>query len=376
MSIKTLTGRTSVHWLIAALLVGSGWLTSAVAATPAEVQSLLKKGELNAALKAADAGLKKDADNIELNFLRGLVLTRLERYDAAEKVFQSLIEQHPKLPEPYNNLAVVYAAQGQYDKARETLLRAINTHPSYATAYENIGDIYAKMASDAYNQALQLDTKNVAAREKLALVNDLFPGGQPDTGTTASQVSGAKQSGQTAAQSSASKQADKAAQQPSPDLEPAKPTAEMPGPVMSAPQPAAGEQAAAAEQKARPAPKQKPEQQAKPDREAIIAAVQDWAAAWSDQDVDAYLDSYAGDFLPPAGLSWEEWRAQRRERVSSPAYIKVAIDDIRVNTLDSDHAQVRFTQDYQSDTYSDSVIKTLLMKQVDDRWLIAEEHSG
>ena len=374
MSIKTLTGRTSVHWLIAALLIGCGWLTSVVAAAPAEVQSLMKKGELNAALKAADAGLKNDADNIELNFLRGLVLTRLERYEAAAKVFQSLIEEYPKLPEPYNNLAVVYAAQGQYDQARETLLRAINTHPSYATAYENIGDIYAKMASDAYNQALQLDTENVAAREKLALVNDLFPGGQPDTASTASRVGDSKQPEQTPAKLSADKQADKAAHQASPESGPAKPTAEMPGPVMSEAQLADSDKP---ETTTRPAaaPGRLQEQQAKPDPDTIIAAVQDWAAAWSDQDVEAYLDSYADDFLPPAGMSRKEWHAQRRERVSAPAYIKVTIDDIRMNALGSNLAQVRFSQDYQSDTYSDSVIKTLLMKQVDDRWLIAEEYS-
>ena len=36
------------------------------------------------------------------------------------------------------------------------------------------GDIYAKMASRAYNQALELDTSNKAAREKLSLVNELI----------------------------------------------------------------------------------------------------------------------------------------------------------------------------------------------------------
>jgi tetratricopeptide (TPR) repeat protein len=69
---------------------------------------------------------------------------------------------------------VIYASLGDYDKARELLERAINTHPAYATAYENIGDIYAKLASHAYNQALELDRENNTARAKLSLVNDLF----------------------------------------------------------------------------------------------------------------------------------------------------------------------------------------------------------
>jgi len=106
--------------------------------------------------------------------MKGLVLTRLDRYRDAEKVFIQLTADNPELPEPFNNLAVVYAAQGKYTEAEEALKNAINTHPSYATAHENLGDIYAKMASRAYNQALELDTSNKAAREKLSLVNELI----------------------------------------------------------------------------------------------------------------------------------------------------------------------------------------------------------
>src|SRR3972149_4567020 len=84
----------------------------------------------------------------------------------------------PALPEPYNNLAVIYAAQGQYEKARAALEQSIRTHPSYATAYENLGDVYAKLASQAYDKALQLDSANTGAQNQLALVRELV-GGRP-----------------------------------------------------------------------------------------------------------------------------------------------------------------------------------------------------
>jgi len=61
------------------------------------------------------------------------------------------------MPEPYNNLAVLYAAEGQERKAAEALEQAIRTNPSYTTAHENLGDLYARMASEAYAKALQLD---------------------------------------------------------------------------------------------------------------------------------------------------------------------------------------------------------------------------
>ena len=51
---------------------------------------------------------------------------------------------------------------------------AIRTHPSYAIAYENLGDVYAKLASQAYDKALQLDNSNSTTQNKLALIRDLI----------------------------------------------------------------------------------------------------------------------------------------------------------------------------------------------------------
>ena len=139
-----------------------------------QAQAYLQAGNTTEAMQLTEDLLKEDPKNIEARFMQGLILTRTERLPDAEKVFVKLTEDHPNLPEPYNNLAVVYAAQGKFDDARDALKRAINTHPTYATAHENLGDIYAKMASRAYNQALELDNGNSSAREKLSLVKEIF----------------------------------------------------------------------------------------------------------------------------------------------------------------------------------------------------------
>ena len=108
--------------------------------------------------------------------MKGSILTRLDRYSDAEKVFIQMIKKHPELSEPFNNLAVVYAAQGKYLEAEEALRSAIDKYPGYATAHENLGDIYAKMARRAYKQARELGkalvTSNNISRERLSLVND------------------------------------------------------------------------------------------------------------------------------------------------------------------------------------------------------------
>ena len=71
---------------------------------------------------------------------------------------------------------------------------AIRTNPSYATAHENLGDIYAKLASQAYNKALQLDAANATSvKPKLALIRELFSadiakGAKPCSGSPAPAV--------------------------------------------------------------------------------------------------------------------------------------------------------------------------------------------
>ena len=87
-------------------------------------------------------------------------------------VFESLVADFPELPEPLNNLAVLYAADGRYELARTTLQRAIAAQPNYVTAYENLGDLYVAMAADNYQRASQLDAQNRTAPAKLALARD------------------------------------------------------------------------------------------------------------------------------------------------------------------------------------------------------------
>ena len=120
------------------------WFGAAIAA-PAddlrEAQRLYAQGRVQPALEKIDVFLKAQPRDPQGRFLRGLLLTEQKRIPEAIQVFTGLTEDFPELPEPYNNLAVLYASQGNYDKAKSALELAIHTHPSYATAHENLGDI-------------------------------------------------------------------------------------------------------------------------------------------------------------------------------------------------------------------------------------------
>ncbi len=139
-----------------------------------EAQKLYGQGKLPAALEKIDTYLVAQPRDAQGRFLRGLVLTDQKRTPEAIQVFTALTEDFPELAEPYNNLAVLYAAQGNYERARAVLEIAIQTHPSYALAHENLGDIYAQLAARAYDRALQLDRGNTSAGAKSAKAKELI----------------------------------------------------------------------------------------------------------------------------------------------------------------------------------------------------------
>src|SRR6266403_933111 len=132
-----------------------------------DIDRLLKQGHHAQALERVNQYLVQKPRDAKGRFIKGLILAEQNKVAEAIEVFTALARDYPELPEPYNNLAVLYATQGQYEKARQQLEMSIRTHPSYATAYENLGDVYTKLASQAYDKALQFDSSNSAAKNKL-----------------------------------------------------------------------------------------------------------------------------------------------------------------------------------------------------------------
>ena len=159
-------------------LVVAGFVLTAGAARAddyADINKLFSAGQWTEAVQKADQFLASNPRDARMRFLKGLALSEQGKSTDAVAVFVKLTEDFPDLPEPYNNLAVLYSKQGQYEQARRALESAIRINPSYATAYENLGDVYAKLASQAYSRALQIDGNNtVKVSPKLAMIRDLL----------------------------------------------------------------------------------------------------------------------------------------------------------------------------------------------------------
>ena len=302
----------------------------------ADVSGLLRTGKLVEALAKADQYLAGKPRDPQMRFIKGVVQTEAGKPADAIMTFTQITQDYPELPEPYNNLAVLYASQNQLDKARSALEMAIRTNPSYATAHENLGDVYAKLASQAYSKALQLDGANTGVPPKLALIRTLF----------------------------------------TPDLKSQKPAssgAPAPAPVTTVPAVKASAAVAAQAVTAKvPPAASTPSSGAEKD---VEAAVRGWAAAWAAKNMSDYLGSYGKDFATPAGQARKTWEEDRRSRIMGKSRISVKLDNLAVS-IKGDKATARFKQGYSADSLNVSSRKTLDLVKAGDRWVIVRESTG
>lgn len=363
----------------------------------AEVSKLLRAGKAAEALARTNAYLARNPADPQMRFMKGVLLTEQNKSDEAIAIFTRLTEDYKDLPEPYNNLAVLYAASGQYDKARVTLEKAIRTNPSYMTAYENLGDVYGRLASQAYDKALALGTTAPPAASRLTLLRNFSSstggkvgGASPATSPAAPAAPAAQPAAAIAAAAAPAAPVASAApvklvsqipEQPkSQPLQriPSMAVAPAAAPAPLAARPAPAPVAALAAAPAAPAPKAEVPKAAAAgaaDRDEVLNRVNGWAKAWASQDVKGYLGYYSEEFAPPKGLSRKAWADERRARIEGKGRIRVEVNAPQV-AITGDTAKVTFQQVYESDRLSANSRKTLHMVKHGGKWQIRQELSG
>lgn len=158
------------------LLVAMAWVVlPALADEYADVSQLMRSGKTVEAMAKIEQQLATRPRDPQMRFFKGLIQRDTGKQGEAIATFTALTEEYPELPEPYNNLAVLYAAQNQFERARAALEMALKNNPRYAVAYENLGDVYARLAAQAYDKALLIDASSGATvLPKLKVVRELF----------------------------------------------------------------------------------------------------------------------------------------------------------------------------------------------------------
>lgn len=312
-------------------------------------------------------GLGDDSQSAQAKFRQAVILAQQNDGDEALKIFTELTKEHPEWPEPYNNMAVIYMEKGQYDKARLALEAALKTHPSYATAHENLGGLYAKMASDAYDKALQVNHSKAAPVPKLVLIKEIV---STSTVNVAAKPTPQFLPGLVVPQDKPT--VDKPTLDKPIIDKPKTPPPPPPAPLapLSPAKPAVIAKPVAPPVTAPVAPPVAVDQQ-----KAVMDTVQGWARAWSAKNVSAYLAYYAQDFKTPNGESRAEWAKGRKERISRPSVIKVKVEAPKVS-IQGNRATVAFKQDYRAGDVVKRTRKVLYLRQSANSWVIEREEAG
>lgn len=279
-----------------------------------KLNKLIEEKDYLEAKKIVEQLLDSDKENPQLLFIDGVLLSELGEIDNAINVFISLTKSHPTLPEPYNNLAVLYAQSGNFDLARTALEKSIKTHPSYATAHVNLGDLYTRMASESYNQALQIDKSNKNAKTKLSLIKKLF-NFQPINKNII------------LAQDAKKTQSFNEVKNKEEDI-----------------------------------------------NEKIFVMIDNWKNAWMSQNFDQYIGHYSDNFKNNKGMDLEKWKQFRKPRVINKPTININLENIEISK-NNNLFSVSFTQIYQSGNIDSTTKKTLLIELVDNHLKIVNEIS-
>ncbi|CAM2159436.1 tetratricopeptide repeat protein [Paraburkholderia tropica] len=177
--MKSSSGRATRAATFAAAALASvgfvlGGLSAAHAAPPATADgtpgadSAIAQHNWASALNELDARIKTNPRDVQAKFKRATILARLGRDDDAIEAFTELTQSYPELPEPYNNLAALYAKHGRYDEARIALETATKANPSYTLAWENLGDLYLRLADASYRRATALGHTSGPTQQRLA----------------------------------------------------------------------------------------------------------------------------------------------------------------------------------------------------------------
>ena len=322
--IKMDRGVTYWHWAkILTVVIGITFVFSVTASELQDVKMLLREGKLTEALIKAEKALEKQHADAAMRFTKGLILSEQKKTREAIDVFSKLITDFPDYPEPYNNLAVLFATDGQYVKARIALETALKINPEYATAHENLGDVFLQSAIQSYDNAIKNDGGNKISISKLRAVKKAL-GLPPNEGAVNSMQSD------------------------------------------SNPQLKNGRDSVAPERLA--VNVQNPLQE----REIILKLVEQWARAWSAKDTKAYFSLYSHNFKTPQGETVKQWKSQRRARINNKDQIDVQIFSPSV-TIAGNFATVNFQQSYSSGKLSLNERKTLTFIKYDDIWKISKE---
>ena len=293
------------------------------------MQQLIVQKQYAKAIQSGEQTLRQAPQDSNTRFLTAYAYQMTGKTDQAIKMYEDLIRDEPQLPEPRNNLAMIFLAQGDYDRASQLLVSAINTRINYAIAYNNLSQVYKGIASEAYRRAISESSEPAKYTHDIELM-----------AITRLDHSSAESQTQIASL----------------------PTSEPVLPKATATEAPVAEVASAIPSLVNIANLDT----------LMIEKVMSWAKTWSSKDFDNYKASYAPDYRDKF-KTHEQWVQYRRGRILRPGDIKVDVSNFSIKQRNSTTVTVDFTQAFSSPNYSDRVVKRLYFERFGNQWKIAKE---
>lgn len=327
---------------------------------------------------------------LESRFQQAVNLANNGDVEKSEQLYRELISKYPKVPELYNNLAVLMVKQGHQDKAIKVLEQGLRSQDSYASIYNNLVSINLSQSARNYMKALVPvgdDKPKLSSNPQLSEIADIYYGKADDkllameetlkqTKQALEQAKADEARAQKQAQqaTAARDKADEALKQAQAKAQSAAAKAKQALAQAAAAKASVEKQASAEQSESKPQSKADDVPPVMNLEDQVYAAVMAWADAWSNQNVQAYIDSYVDNYSPD-NLSHRAWIKQRKVRLTRPAWIKLTLTDFEYFILDSDHVAVHFKQTYARKNYSDKGQKELVMVRQGADWKIEKESS-
>jgi len=300
-----------------------------------QIKSNIESGKIDLALERIKREIKHNPDDYRAWFLMGVAYTRGQQFHQAMESFQRVIEIHPMLAEPHNNLAVIYNALGDYRAAARELEASLKKKPGDAVTEENLAELHLKLALEHYRRALKRAPNPALEQRYMRLLKVRDPRISPDLSEKRVLA--------------AIPEAEKKSVQESVHV--AKAGKDQ---LMEVHSPVSNKAA-----------------------ERVREAVEVWRQAWSDRDLGTYFQMYATDFQPPERFaSIQLWKQYKKRVIGSQSHIDIELSDLKI-TVDSSEkrASIIFFQKFRSNSYNGDDAKRLEMKMYSGEWKIVSEDS-
>ncbi|HYG32289.1 MAG TPA: TolC family protein, partial [Methylophilaceae bacterium] len=109
-------------------------------------------------------------------------------------------------------------------------------------------------------------------------------------------------------------------------------------------------------------------------KEVVTSRIQQWVSAWEQKNFDAYAGFYGKNFEPTGFPNKDAWLQSRKQRLAKAGPLRITLQDINI-TVEGNRAVAEFMQIYSSPTYSDKVMKQLVLEleQENKQWVIIKE---